>query len=177
MTELLADLDHRVVDGATSREYFVNVVGEQMSDGTWEGWLEFVPLDDTEPVLTRTETRQHMRADVVQWANTVTEAYIQAAFDRAIRASEPVGIPRRVATPLVRTSTRAAAALDPFEHLRSGEESLRARLQPLTRAELLAIIANYNLDPARLSLARLTDRQLVTFIVTATEVQHKLGKG
>lgn len=62
MTELLADLDHRVVDGATSREYFVNVVGEQMSDGTWEGWLEFVPLDDTEPVLTRTETRQHWPA-------------------------------------------------------------------------------------------------------------------
>jgi hypothetical protein len=41
----------------------------------------------------------------------------------------------------------------------------------LSRPELLGIINRYNLNPAEKSLIRLTDSQLVTFIVTAVEVQ------
>jgi hypothetical protein len=52
-----------------------------------------------------------------------------------------------------------------------GKEGLRAKLQPLARAELVLIIDRFNLNPARLSLARLTKAQLVTFIATAVEVQ------
>ena len=63
------------------------------------------------------------------------------------------------------------APLDPFELLRAGKATLRAALQGLTRPELLAIIDAYNLNPPGHSLARLTDRQLVVWITTATEVQ------
>ena len=49
-------------------------------------------------------------------------------------------------------------------------------LQPLTRAELLTIIDLHNLNPARLSLARLSTSQLITFIATATEAQVLQGR-
>jgi hypothetical protein len=46
----------------------------------------------------------------------------------------------------------------------------------LTRPELVAIIQNYDLNPAGKSLTRLSDSQLVTFIVTAVEVQALQGR-
>ena len=63
------------------------------------------------------------------------------------------------------------AAIDPFEIIRLGKDVLRAQLQPLTRAELLTLIELHHLNPARLSLARLSTSQLITFIATATEAQ------
>ena len=49
-------------------------------------------------------------------------------------------------------------------------------LQPLTRPELLAVIELHHLNPARLSLARLSTSQLITFIATATEAQVAQGR-
>ena len=77
-----------------------------------------------------------------------------------------ITVPATAAEPSV-----APAAVDPFELLRASEAMLRVELQPLTRAELLAVIDAYDLNPPKQSLARLSDRQLITFIVTATKVQ------
>ena len=71
----------------------------------------------------------------------------------------------------------SAAAIDPFEVFRLGKDVLRMELQPLTRAELLTIIDLHNLNPARLSVARLSTSQLITFIATATEAQVLQGRG
>ena len=65
---------------------------------------------------------------------------------------------------------------DPFEVLLLGDAALRARLRVLTRPELVAIVQNYDLNPAGKSLTRLSDSQLVTFIVTAVEVQALQGR-
>ena len=65
---------------------------------------------------------------------------------------------------------------DPFEVLPLGKADLGARLRPLTRPELLAMIQKYDLNPAGKSLTRLSDSQLVTFIVTAVEVQALQGR-
>ena len=170
MPELIADLDQRVLS-ETGDEYFANVVGESLANGTWEAWLEFVPLTDAEPLVTETETQQPKRADVIRWADQLTDVYVEGAFGRAVLASEGSRIatmlPAAALDPLLATS----AAVDPFELLTAGKATLRAALQPLSRAELLVIIDAYHLNPPRHSLARLTDRQLVTFIITATEVQ------
>ena len=56
-----------------------------------------------------------------------------------------------------------------------GKAEMRVRLRALTRAELLAMIGEYGLNPAAKSLVRLSDSQLVTFIVTAVEVQSARG--
>jgi hypothetical protein len=57
-----------------------------------------------------------------------------------------------------------------------GKAALRARLRVLMRPELLAIIQNFDLNPAGKSLTRLSDSQLVTFIVTAVDVQALQGR-
>ena len=175
MTETVAHLDYTVAD-KSGRLYYVNVAAEDNSDGQWEAWLEFLPLDDTDPLLTDTETVQPTRIAVAQWAETLGEPYVQGAFDRATRqdAVQRERMATRLYDPVPIAST---AALEPFEVFRMGKDVLRMNLQPLTRAELLTIIEQHNLNPARLSLARLNSSQLITFIATATEAQILQGRG
>lgn len=171
MSEVVANLDYTVID--QGREYYVNVAAAPTADAHWEAWLEFVPLDDSEPLLTATETVQASRSDVAHWAATLGEPYIQGAFERAALQSVPIG--RSATRPYEDVALIELPILDPFAVLRSGKDVLRMRLGLLTRAELLTIIARYNLNPAGLSVARLSDSQLRTFIATATEVQALRG--
>jgi hypothetical protein len=173
MAEVIAELDYRVRD--VDREYFVNVVGQQTATDRWEAWLEFVPLDDSGVLTTPTETHQVMHADVVRWAGALTERFIQGALARAVAASKASGA-RPVATPLHVTDVPTVTAIDPFAIFALGDDALRLQLRSFTRTELLTIIDAHELNPAHLSLARLSDSQLVTFIVTAVEAQIHQGR-
>lgn len=174
MPEAIAELNYVVAD--EGRQYFPIVVAEAVGDG-WEAWLEFVPTDDSAPLLTNTETHQRTRDGVSRWATLLDEVYLQGAFHRAVSATASA----------VRSSIAVAHAPvnidspglfeDPFERYRlEGKEGLRAHLHPLDRSELLLIIDQFRLNPAELSLVRLTKAQLVTFIVTAVEVQSSRGR-
>ena len=175
MAEVIAELDYRVEDN--SRAYFVNAVGESDVAGKWEVWLEFVPLDDAMPLVTQTETQQATRADAVRWANALTQTYVQGAFVRALRLADAPAT-RTAVTPL-RSSDydRVATTIDPFAVFALGQDALQLQLRSFTRAELLTIIDAHELNPAQLSLAWLSDSQLVTFIVTAIEAQILQGRG
>ena len=174
MPEVIVNLEYVVTD-RIGREYYVNVVADQIAAAEWHGWLEFLPLDDSDPLLTDTETTQPTRSDLERWATMLREPYVQGAFARATRQE---GIRnRRITTfPHDVVMLETAAVLDPFEALRLGKDVLRTQFRPLTRAELLTIIEQYNLNPARVSLARLSTSQLITFIVTATETQVLQGR-
>jgi hypothetical protein len=173
MPEIIADLEATVVSPHDA-EYYVQIVGERMSNGVWEAWLEFVPLDDTLNVLiTKTETTQSTREDVVRWSETLTATYVQGAFARALQPRGGRTLVRRYVT----TAADVLVPLDPFELIALlGKAALRARLRVLSRPELLAMIRKYDLNPGRKSLTRLSDAQLVTFIVTAVEVQTVQGR-
>ena len=165
MREIIIDLE-RTVLSSDGDEYYGQVAGDQRPDGMWEAWLEFIPVNDSlEPLRTNVETTQPTREDAIRWSETLTDVYIQGAFTRAARAADG-GV--SVTYPTV---TAGVAPLDPFEVLQLGKAALRARLGGLTRPELLAIIEKYNLNPAAKDPSRLSDSQLVTFIVTAAEVQ------
>src|SRR5688572_28887173 len=118
MPELIADLDTVVRDEKTGDEYFVNVVAEELADGSWEAWIALVPLSDEEPLLTGTETHQHRRGDIVRWVDHVTDVFLQGAFERAVLATEgmrrPNHDPRRrrraVGRPAARRSLRTPAS-------------------------------------------------------------------
>jgi hypothetical protein len=174
MTELIADLPYRVID-TTGNEYYVAVSAEQLAGGQWEAWLEYVPLDDSDALLTHTETTQPTRADVLRWAETLSETYVQGAFVRAVAATTGS---RLVARPADLPITAAAATElpDPFELFALGKAEMRLRLLTLPRPTLLAIISAFNLNPAGKSLSWLTQSQLVIFIVTAVEVQSAKGR-
>jgi hypothetical protein len=171
MAEIIVDLE-RIVTSPDGREYYSQVSGE-LANGTWEAWLEFVPLDDNVEVLvTNPETTQPTRDDVVRWSEMLTDVYLQGAFTRAVKASRG----RSAVVSYMTTARDVDPPIDPFETLRLGTPTLRARLRTLTRPELLATIDNYGLNPARKGLTRLSDSQLVTFIITAAEVQALRGR-
>jgi hypothetical protein len=155
-------------------EYYVQVLAEQLASGLWEAWLEFVPVDDAlDALLTKTETTQPTRDDVVHWAEILSETYLKGAFGRAMTVNEGR---RRVRDYPTTTVTEDVVPFDPFDVWSLGTSALRVRLRALTRPELIAMIQNYDLNPGAKSLTRLSDAQLVTFIVTAVEVQVLQGK-
>jgi hypothetical protein len=171
MSEIITDLETTVAS-TDGHEYYVQVAGEPLASGTWEAWLEFVPFDDDlEVLLTQTETTQPTRDDVVSWSATLTGTYLQGAFARALGNTA-----RFVVRDFATDVTEIPAPFDPFDVLPLGKAELRARLRVLSRPELLGMISSYNLNPAEKSLIRLTDSQLVTFIVTAVEVQAVQGR-
>ena len=177
MADLIADLPFRVID-SRGHEFYANAVGERRSDGEWEGWLEYVPLDDTDVLVTQTETTQSNRAALQRWAEALTDTYVEGAFSRAVAATSDALLTRLVARRAeMAAAVRAKVDLpDPFQLFALGAERMRARLNALPRSTLLEIITAFELNPAGKSLVWLNDRQLVTFIVTATEVQLRQGR-
>jgi hypothetical protein len=68
-------------DGTT---YNVLSYGEERNDGTWMGWLEFEPTDDSRPTLvTDQETSQPNRTTLEYWATGLEPVYFEGAFERA----------------------------------------------------------------------------------------------
>jgi hypothetical protein len=62
------------------------VVARELGDGTWEAWLEFVPVatNSAASYVTSGETRQHSRTAVERWASGITRIYAEGALARAV---------------------------------------------------------------------------------------------
>jgi hypothetical protein len=83
MSEILVKFDEAVSD-STGARYFVEAMGRQREDGLWEGYLEFLPLDErTERITSDRETTQPNRAAVDYWAQGLSRVYLSGAIDRA----------------------------------------------------------------------------------------------
>jgi len=82
MREILAEYDARITNG--NRTYLAQACGAQMSDGLWEGWIEFLPNDGSAVLRTDRETTQPNRQDTEYWATGVTAVYLEGALQRAI---------------------------------------------------------------------------------------------
>jgi len=131
-----------------------------MADGKWQGWLEFIPLGDGEPVRSSRETTQPNRTDTEYWATGLTYVYLEGALRRALhRPSRPLAKP--VEPPVFdgpasafTVSETTESVLDPFSVYRKGEALLRRQLSALAGWHLVNIIRRYELsdeDPALLS--------------------------
>jgi len=87
MAELLQEYATTMTD-AYGTTYAVRSYGEERSDGTWIGWLQFHPIDVTRPVLlTDQETSQPNRTAVEYWATGLEPVYFEGAFERARAAT------------------------------------------------------------------------------------------
>jgi hypothetical protein len=70
--------------GEDGTAYVMRAWGEARADGTWEGWLEFMPADAMSPALrTGRETTQPSRDAVAYWAAGLEPVYFEGAFARA----------------------------------------------------------------------------------------------
>lgn len=83
----MAELIHEHSTHVRSPEgmmFIPRTYGEQRSDGTWEGWLEFTPVDPGAPTLrTDRETSQPNRITLESWASGLEPVYFEGAFARA----------------------------------------------------------------------------------------------
>jgi hypothetical protein len=72
------------VVAADGTVYTVRSYGEERVDGTWTGWLEFVPLDDAKPSLRTGQETSHPNLTAIEyWATGLEPVYFQGAFERA----------------------------------------------------------------------------------------------
>jgi hypothetical protein len=64
------------------------IYGGSRQDGTWSGWIEFVPTDTARGRLrTDQETSQPDRRAVEYWAGGLEPVYLEGALGRAVRQS------------------------------------------------------------------------------------------
>jgi hypothetical protein len=150
-------------DAVTSpdgKNYTARACGSEMHDGKWQGWLEFVPLGDGEPVRSTRETTQPNRRDTEYWATGLTYVYLEGSLRRAlkplVRPFAPDIAPPRFDGPAptsVPPATRESV-LDPFSVYAKGEALLRRQLAAFAGWHLVNIIRRYelsNADPAILN--------------------------
>jgi hypothetical protein len=67
------------------RWYRPRAYGDPQSDGRWEGWLVFFPLDRGEAIAPpHPETKQTTFTALGAWAAALTPVYIEGALVRAL---------------------------------------------------------------------------------------------
>jgi len=86
MPEILVKFDEPIVD-TTGAKYFAQAIGKKREDDLWEGWLEFLPLDQSAELLrSERETTQPNRIAVEYWAQGLTRVYLAGALIRIQRS-------------------------------------------------------------------------------------------
>jgi hypothetical protein len=149
-----------------------------MADGSWQGWIEFVPIDAGVPVRTPRETTQPNRTDTQYWATGLTPVYLEGALARALKkpGAPPLEAPstRRsiFATPApVATSIGTRESLiNPFSVYEHGEAHLRKQLGAFAAWHLTNIAREFELtDLDEDALDHMRPAELVELIVSAVK--------
>lgn len=158
MAEVLVEFAEAITS-EDGKNYTARACGSEMPDGRWQGWIEFLPLGEGEPVRSSRETTQPNRRDVEYWATGLTYVYLEGALHRALKPLvRPVAadvLPPLFDGPAPSASVAATteSVLDPFSVYRKGEALLRRQLSALAGWHLVNIIRRYELsdqDPALL---------------------------
>jgi hypothetical protein len=165
------------------RVYTAQACGRERPDGTWEGWLEFVPNDGSLVLRSQRETTQSRRADLEYWAGGLTAVYLQGALERTLAPPPLVGrkppdVPAVYDEPAATGAVTPNAladeppVLDPFVRYMRDEGALALELASLTPAELRAIIAAYGLADSTDDLDAMTAPELAGWIVGAVRARR-----
>ena len=174
MAETLLQFQEHVMapDGTI---YEARACGSPLRGETWQGWIEFIPINGGEPQRSPRETTQPNRADTVYWATGLTGVYLEGALRRALEQpfAVPVPPPQPSVFPGPAESTVVSAGddgptsiLDPFSVYEKGEALLRRQLAALSAWHLVNIALEYELTDLDVdSLNRLPASDLVELIV------------
>jgi hypothetical protein len=182
MAEVLAEFSDVVV-GENRVHYHAHACGAPRADGTWQGWLEFVPMDGGEPIRSGRETTQPNRTDTAYWATGLTSVYLAGALQRALNplvasdVATDTPIFNEPAPPVhttVMPVTLPDAVVDPFSvYEKEGEALLRRRLAALAAWHLVNIVAKFELSEETLAvLSRLPAEALTDRIVAAVRSER-----
>jgi hypothetical protein len=173
------------VAGPNGLFYTARACGNKATDGLWQGWLEFTPVDGGPPIRSPRETTQPNRADTEYWATGLTPVYLQGALQRALSGPPPVREVREERPafeeplPGVRHSVRGSreSALDPFSVYEKGELLLRKQLGALSAWHLVNIAVAYDLTDEPLdSLNQRSAGYLTELIVRTVRDRQQLAR-
>ena len=177
MAEVLRSFDEPIRH-STGGAFYPRVVGRYAPDKMWEGWLEFVPVDGGEVIVSAVESRQPERNHLEYWAQGLTPVYAEGSLDRALH---PITVRTRAVelpasdSPAPRVIKVPYAGprpiLDPFEVGERSLDVLAQELRALGRARLLHIITAYRLSSPDIDTAQMTDEGLVALIVLKVEMR------
>src|SRR5688500_13102568 len=149
MSEILVKFDESI-STPDGRRFFAQAAGKETDGGLWEGWLEFLPADESaEPVCSERETTQPNRKNVEYWAQGLTRVYLEGALNRALKPSGVVrqgtaetrepsrfSAPRQVSRAPLSNATGRRPILDPYAVSAQGEQLLRRELGALSRDQV-----------------------------------------
>lgn len=172
MSEVLRAFDE-AINGPDGAAFSVRACGREGPRGLWEGWLEFIPNDDSPVLRTALETTQPNRADLDYWADGLRPVYLEGALERAMVPHAPVvSVPKgepAYDAPAPSPLHPGRAPLDPYAvYAHGGAGRLRKQLAALSAMHLLRIIRAYRLvDEHTLQIDGLPEDELVGLIVTA----------
>jgi len=157
--------------------YEGRISGGRMPDGMWQGWIEFVPVEDGEPLRSARETTQPNRTDLVYWATGLTDIYLEGSLNRTLAGPVVVPIERREPSifggpapagvaATARNGGGTGAVLDPFSVYEKGEPMLRRQLSALAAWHLVNIALEYELTDLEVqALNDMTPAALIEVIV------------
>jgi hypothetical protein len=180
MSEVVVKFDESI-QGPDGAGYFAQAFAEERADGLWEGWLEFLPVDETrETIASARETTQPNRTNLEYWAQGLTRVYLEGALQRALlsasqpdsqRSYEPQIVQhprsqRRPSPPSARRVVRRAI-LDPYSVYMQGEDVLRSELGALSRSHVESIADAYGFTPkdSPAELASIPQDRLIDTII------------
>ena len=173
VAEVLVEFDGPVAAEDGTR-YMARACGSEMTDGKWQGWVEFVPSSG-DPICSARETTQPNRQDTIYWATGLTPVFLEGSLRRALnrpvrpiaRAIDPPHF-ASPAEPFVISGSRSESILDPFSVYRKGEALLRRQLSALAGWHLVNIITDYGLSDEDTGLLSAREPvQLVELIIDA----------
>lgn len=166
MAEVLLEFE-AVLTADNGRTYTARACGDAMPDGIWQGWIEFLPSSDGEPVRSARETTQPNREDTVYWATGLSPVFLEGSLRRALKPL--MRPPARDVLPAIFDSPApnshiapptVDAVLNPFSVYGKGEALLRRQLSALSGWHLVNIIMRHRLsdrDPALLAATEPAD--------------------
>jgi hypothetical protein len=164
--------------------YEARACGGPMSGGTWEGWIEFVPIDGGRPVRSPRETTQPNRTDTEYWATGLTQVYLEGSLARAL--GTPIGAtappppqPSMFAGPAPRIAPPEAvheSVLNPFSVYEKGEVLLRKQLGAMSAWHLVNMIRAYELSAEdTAALNRRPSVDLIEIIVAGVRAERNIA--
>ncbi|MGH9308567.1 MAG: hypothetical protein ACRD1U_04290 [Vicinamibacterales bacterium] len=181
MAEVLVEYTEFVFSPDGTR-YLARACGSETANGTWQGWLEFVPPEGGETQRTGRETTQPNRTDTLYWATGLTAVYLEGALDRALhphkrpaRHTGPsaFGPPTEPAPDFLPDAPQAESVLNPFSVYRKGETLLRRQLAAFSVWHLVNIIRAHALsDLSATTLESMSADDLIEIIVTEVKKQN-----
>jgi hypothetical protein len=164
--------------------YMARACGNEMGDGKWQGWIEFIPAPPREPVRSGRETTQPNRQDTEYWATGLTPVFLEGSLKRALNpltrtiAHEPMPPIFDGPAPSARGAMPAnESVLNPFSVYRKGEALLRRQLAAFSNWHLINIITAYRLsdeDPRLLQSRGAIE--LVELIVAAVREETRAAR-